>query len=68
MEEIILKMVEQAKADGNYDLIDYARRLVDELAETINCPSNWRDIGEKLARKYQDDSWVYDQMQLYYYE
>ena len=68
MEEIILKMVEQAKADGNYDLIDYARRLVEELAETINCPSNWRDIGEKLAKKYQDDNWVYDQMQLYYYE
>lgn len=68
MEEIILKMVEQAKADGNYDLIDYARRLVEELVETINCPSNWRDIGEKLAKKYQDDSWVYDQMQLYYYE
>lgn len=68
MEEIILKMVEQAKADGNYDLIDYARRLVEELAKTINCPSNWRDIGEKLAKKYQDDSWVYDQMQLYYYE
>ena len=41
---------------------------MEELADTINCPSNWRNIGEQLAQKYKDNDWVYSYMQLYYYE
>lgn len=35
MEEIILEMVEQAKREENYDLIDYVRRLVVELVDVV---------------------------------
>lgn len=68
MEKIISDMIEQAEANEDLELLEYARRLVEELADTINCPSNWRNIGEQLAQKYKDNDWVYSYMQLYYYE
>ena len=68
MEKIISDMIEQAEASEDLELLEYARRLVEELADTINCPSNLRNIGEQLAQKYKDNDWVYSYMQLYYYE
>ncbi|MBQ8402528.1 MAG: hypothetical protein IJX14_11440 [Clostridia bacterium] len=68
MEKIISDMIEQAEANEDLELLEYTRRLVEELADTINCPSNWRNIGEQLAQKYKDNDWVYGYMQLYYYE
>lgn len=68
MEKIISDMIEQAEANEDLELLEYVRRLVEELADTINCPSNWRNIGEQLAQKYKDNDWVYSYMQLYYYE
>ena len=68
MEKIISDMIEQAEANEDLELLEYARRLVEELADTINCTSNWRNIGEQLAQKYKDNDWVYGYMQLYYYE
>lgn len=68
MEKIISDMIEQAEENEDLELLEYARRLVEELADTINCPSNWRNIGEQLAQKYKDNDWVYSYMQLYYYE
>ena len=68
MEIIISDMIEQAEANEDLELLEYARRLVEELADTINCPGNWRNIGEQLAQKYKDNDWVYGYMQLYYYE
>lgn len=68
MEKIISDMIEQAEVNEDLELLEYARRLVEELADTINCPSNWRNIGEQLAQKYKDNDWVYSYMQLYYYE
>ena len=68
MEKIISDMIEQAEANEDLELLEYARRLVEELADTINCPSNWRNIGKQLAQKYKDNDWVYSYMQLYYYE
>ena len=68
MEDIIFDMVEKAVEAGDWDLLEYARRIVDTFADTINCPCNWRDIGEKLAKKYSDNSFVYNSMMLYYYE
>ena len=52
MEQTIKNMINQAETEENYSLIEYARQIVDELATTINCPSNWRNIGEKLAEEY----------------
>lgn len=67
MEQTIRNMINQAETEENYSLIEYARQIVDELATTINCPSNWRDIGEKLAEEYDSDSWVYENMELWNY-
>ena len=67
MEQTIRNMISQAETEENYSLIEYTRQIVDELATTINCPSNWRNIGEKLAEEYDSDSWVYENMELWNY-
>lgn len=67
MEQTIRNMINQAETEENYSLIEYARQIVDELATTINAPSNWRGIGEKLAEEYDSDSWVYENMELWNY-
>lgn len=67
MEQTIRNMINQAETEENYSLIEYARQIVEELTTTINCPSNWRDIGEKLAEEYDSDSWVYENMELWNY-
>lgn len=67
MEQTIRNMINQAETEENYSLIEYARQIVDELATTINAPSNWRNIGEKLVEEYDSDSWVYENMELWNY-
>ena len=42
MEIIIRMMINQAETEENYSLIGYAKQIVDELADTINAPSNCR--------------------------
>lgn len=58
----IIETAQECKNGGEYDtafsLADIAKNLIDEMAGTINCPSNWRDIGEELAEEYQGNDWV----------
>ena len=68
MEQTIRNMINQAETEENYSLIEYAKQIVDELATTINAPSNWRDIGTELAAEYKDNSWVFDELELWNYE
>lgn len=73
MEDIIKDMIEKAVyykdelgfIDEAYDLISFTRELINDFANTINCPSNWRDIGEKLANEYSEDSWVFENLELW---
>lgn len=75
MESIIKEMIEKAiyyketigSIDEAYELIKFTRDLIDKFAETINCPSNWRSIGEELAKEYKNNSWIYDEMELWDY-
>lgn len=71
MKKIILSMIKEANELDNeeeaYRLINYARQLVDKLTETINCPSNWRDIVEDLKELYDSSDWVYQELELYNY-
>lgn len=75
MEQIIRDMIEKAVyykdkvgcIDEAFELIRFVRELVDKFAETINCPSNWRSIGEKLAYEYKNNSWVFDELELWNY-
>lgn len=75
MEQIIRDMIEKAVyykdkvgcIDEAFELIRFVRELVDKFAETINCPSNWRSIGEELAYEYKDNSWVFNELELWNY-
>ena len=61
MENIIREMIEKGiyyketirSIDEAYELIRFTRDLIEQFAETINCPSNWRDIGEEIAEEYK---------------
>ena len=67
MEEIIREMIKQADTERNVTLIKYVRQLICEFADTINCPSNWRGIGEELAKEYDPESWIYEELALWDY-
>lgn len=42
------------------DLQDLYADLLSRFEETINCPSNWRDIRERLREEYKDDNFALD--------
>lgn len=65
MKENIKRMVKYAEQNNDYELADIIREILSELADTINCPSNWRNIGEELAEEYSDNDWVTDNCYLY---
>lgn len=75
MGNIIKEMIENAiyyketigNSDEAYELIRFTKDLIDKFAETINCPSNWRSIGEEIAVEYKDNTWVYDELELWNY-
>ena len=68
----IIEAAQECKNGGNYDtassLADIAKNLIDEMSSAMNCPSNWRDIGEELAEEYRGDGWVMENCKLYEYE
>ena len=76
MSEIIREMVDKAiwyyedlnQVDEAQELIRFIREIIDKFASTINCPSNWRDIGVVLANEYKDNPWVFDELELWNYE
>ncbi len=67
MEQTIRNMIDQAVTEESYSLIEYAKQLIDECAATINCPSNWRNIGGKFAQEIDSDSWEYENLELWNY-
>lgn len=68
MFEIICDMIELAAESKDYEMADKISDLISEFARTINCPSNWRDIGERLADKYRENTDIYDSFDLIDYE
>lgn len=67
MEQIIENMIESAGKHRDYEMAEMVYNLINELAGTFNCPSNWRDIGEKMAEKYLGDDWIMENCKLYEY-
>lgn len=67
MEQIIRLMIEQAETEENYSLIGYVGQLINEFADTINCPIEWRNMGQELAKEYSDNTWVYEELELWNY-
>ena len=75
MENIIREMIEKARyydSLENYDeareMLYFVRDLIQQMALTINCPSNWRNIGTELAEEYKDNTWIFDELELWNYE
>ena len=68
MENIIIGMIDYAKKKDDYELLEMIEKLVSTMAITINCPSTWRSIGEMLCERYDSESWVYENMNLWNYE
>ena len=76
MEKIIRQMIERAIyykenlnfIDEPYDLLKFTRELIYQMVMTINCPSNWRDIGRELAKEYKNNSWIFEELELWNYE
>ena len=68
METILFNMIGQAEKNEDYDLIGYAKEIVDKFAVTINAPSNWRYFYKELLKIYDEGSWVYEEMELWNYE
>lgn len=68
MYETIHKMIDMAAEVEDYEMAEQISNLIEKLATTCNCPSDWRDIGERLAGVYRDTQWVYDNLKLYNYE
>lgn len=76
MENIIKSMIEKAiyykenlsLYDESRELLQFARDLIEQMAMTINCPSNWRNIGTELAEEYKDNTWIFDELELWNYE
>lgn len=65
MKENIKRMIEYAEQNDDYELADIIKEIIFKFAITINCPSNWRDIGEELAEEYSDNEWIMDNCNLY---
>ena len=61
----IREMIMEADDERNFDLIRSVKDILDEFAVTCDCPPDWRCIGAELAREYPEDSWVYENLELY---
>ena len=68
MEEIIRDMLRAADIPASelsyreekQKLIEFAKRIIDELAYTSNAPSDWRGIGTRLAEEWNAGTWEFD--------
>lgn len=49
-------------------IFDEVQNIIGTLADTINCPSDWRYVGEELRREYENNDFIYDSLKLWEYE
>lgn len=68
MEKIVRDMIALAEEREDNELATLVKDIIDKFAVTANCPSNWRDIGEDLAREYGPETWVHEELELWNHE
>ena len=76
MENIIKSMIEKAiyykenlsLYDEARELLQFAAQLIEQMSLTINCQSNWISLGTELAEEYNDNTWIFDELELWNYE
>ena len=58
LKETIKEIIELAMNEENYllreNLMEKVKDIIDILQDTINAPSNWRNIKEELQEEYKD--------------
>lgn len=67
MENIIKEMIEYANNTHNYEVAEMVSNILSKYAETFNCPSNWRNLGEEIAEEYNGNEWIMENCKLYDY-
>lgn len=65
MENIIDDMIASAERHKDYETAAFAYKLMAKFAATVNCPSDWRGIGERMAEKYNGNDWIEENCKLY---
>ena len=68
MKQMIINMIEDAKSSHDEKLIYWIKVLIRKFSDTMNCPSDWRDIGRILYNMYFNDNWVFESLELWDYE
>lgn len=68
MKQTIINMIEDAKSSHDEKLIYWVKVLIRKFSDTMNCPSDWRDIGRILYNMYFNDNWVFESLELWDYE
>ena len=58
MKGIIRNILDKAYEEKDLDLANIANDLMEKLANTFNCPSNWRNVLEELYKEYKDNEWI----------
>ena len=58
MKGIIRNILDKAYEEKDLDLANIANDLMEKLANTFNCPSNWRNVLEELYEEYKDNEWI----------
>lgn len=58
MKDIISTMLDKAFEEKDLDLASIVNDLMWELANTVNCPSNWRNVLDELYEEYKDNEWI----------
>jgi hypothetical protein len=63
MEYIIRDMIQEAYKRGKYaggsEIMQNIGRVISELAATWNAPSDWREIGNRLADEWNSGEFEY---------
>lgn len=68
VEEVIRNMIESANSYQDEDMAEAVYNLLSQFAQTFNCPSNWRNLGEQMAQEYAENDWVMEKCKLWDFE
>jgi hypothetical protein len=61
----MISLSSKNKDDNDYDQMENIKQLLIVLAQTINAPYNWREIGEELKNEFDENDWEYEQLELW---
>lgn len=64
IKSMIATIIDAEEKDTNQfvieDMVVNLKQLLNIFEETINCPSNWRDLREELQEEFEADQFILD--------